>query len=375
MKFYVFVILACLTLMTCSKDDSSDDSQKLTITGKFLAPNSNDPISGAHVRAYANGEIKSQTTTNPKGEFALPINQGDYNLVINKGKFKVEQNINVDRSVDLDSLVFNTLPNIAVVTGYYDNIESVLYSIGLFDPVSGEPLFDIIEGNQGVSRNSIQHNKHRHHGSLERNTNSNPLLLPNVSYNFGDLMDDPELMATYDIVFLNCGVSDVLESDSGVLENYVSNGGILYATDWASGYLDAITNSGANYITPYVPEKSGTSTSTVATILSEDLDEWLLQNFNISIDETVLIDDFLYSWQVIDSYDPNTAVAWLNGPVTYRDGSNIEISENKDLAFTFLHGDGAVLYSSFHTENNSVEEVTDVERVMQYLVFEMSDIE
>jgi hypothetical protein len=40
-----------------------------------------------------------------------------------------------------------TLPNIAVVTGEYDNIESVLYSIGLFNPITGAPLFDIIDGN------------------------------------------------------------------------------------------------------------------------------------------------------------------------------------------------------------------------------------
>lgn len=160
-----------------------------------------------------------------------------------------------------------------------------------------------------------------------------------------------------------------------VFFNYVMNGGILYATDWASSYLDAITNSGTDYLTPLTPEKSGVSTRTVATILDGDLCAWLLVNFGISINDTVEIDDFLISWQVIDSYDSNTTISWLNGPVIYWDETNTEISENKDLAFTILHGDGAVFYSSFHTENNLIDEFSDVDRIMRFLVFEMSDID
>ncbi|MFT5847033.1 hypothetical protein [Psychroserpens sp.] len=98
-------------------------------------------------------------------------------------------------------------------------------------------------------------------------------------------------------------------------------------------------------------------------------------NFGISINNTVEIDDFLASWQVIDSYDSNTTISWLNGPVTYWDDTNTEISGNKDLAFTFLHGDGAVFYSSFHSENNEIEDFSDVDRIMQFLVFEILDID
>lgn len=373
MKPSLLALLVVFTLFSCSKDDNNQaNDEQFTVSGKFLAPNSADPISRAKVKAYSNSELKAETTTDVQGRFSIMLSEGDYELILSKGQFKTEKQITIESDAVLENYRVETLPNIAVVTGYYDNIESVLYSIGLFDSATGEPLFDIIEGNDGVSR--LNHSRHHGNGSLNR-TEPNPFLDPNVDFNFGDLMDDPSILEAYDIVFLNCGVSEALVEDSDVLANYVNNGGILYATDWASGYLDAITNSGANYLTPYIPEKSGISTSTVATILEGDLSEWLLVNFGISIDDTVEIDDFLNSWQVIDSYDPSTTISWLNGPVTYWDDTNTEISENKDLAFTFLHGEGAVLYSSFHTENSEVEDFTQVDRIMQYMVFEMSDID
>ncbi|WP_262627050.1 hypothetical protein [Winogradskyella tangerina] len=39
-----------------------------------------------------------------------------------------------------------------------------------------------------------------------------------------------------------------------------------------------------------------------------------------------------------------------------------------------MHGNGGVLYSSFHTENNVAEAIT-VERLMQYMVFELAAME
>lgn len=375
MKSIALSLLIVFTLFSCSKNESSSNENQYEITGKFLAPNNLDPVSGAQVRAYQNGQQQSQTITDAQGNFVIELNAGDYNLVINKGKFKTERTVAVDRSFNLDSLLIDSFPTIAVVTGSFDNIESVLYSIGLFNPVTQQPLFDIVDGSGALDRQAIgNENTGHHHGGLERNSN-NPLLQPNVDFSFEDMITDQAVLEDYDIVFLNCGLSESLANQSDVFETYVSNGGILYATDWAASYLDAITNSGSDYLTPYLPAKSGSSTSTVATILNGELSDWLLLNYGISIDDTVLIDDFLPSWQVIDSFDRATTISWLNGPVSYWDADNNEISEDKDLAFTFLHGEGGVFYSSFHTENSEIEDVTSVERVMQFLVFEMSDLQ
>ncbi len=377
MKSNYLLFLIVLTLCSCSNNETLVlEEVQFTLTGKFVAPNGLDPISNAKARVYLNTELKAEALTDSQGNYTLAVPQGDFTLVLNKGKFKTEKQITITSDATLETFQVETFPTIGVVTGYYDNIESVLYDIGLVNPITQTPLFDIIEGKDLSGRHAnTKHQQHTAHGAGLNRSQQNPLLDPNVSYHFGDLMADPALMATYDIIFLNCGLSEVLEDTSSVLADYVSNGGVLYTTDWAAGYLDAITNSGANYLTPYTPEKSGISTTTTATILNDDLSAWLLLNFNISINNTVEIHDFLNSWQVIDSHDANTTISWLNGPVTYRDDMNVDISENKDLAFTFLHGNGAVFYSSFHTENNQVDDFSDVDRIMQFLVFEMSVVE
>ena len=195
----------------------------------------------------------------------------------------------------------------------------------------------------------------------------------NVNFSYQDMLENPDILDNYDIIFINCGINTGNLDGGQNLYNYVDNGGYLYATDWASGYLDSITNSGADYLTFLDPEKSGISITTNATILSGDLNAWLLLNFGITIDDNIEINEFLSSWQVVDSYDSNTCISWLNGPVTYNTNAG-NVTANKDLAFTFAIGSGAVFYSSFHTENTD-QGFSDVDRIMEYLVFEMSDIE
>ena len=67
-------------------------------------------------------------------------------------------------------------------------------------------------------------------------------------------------------------------------------------------------------------------------------------------------------------------MSWLNGPAEQWDDTNLETSEDKDLAFKFSNGEGGVFYSSFYTYNNDVENITDIERIIQFLVFEMPDL-
>ncbi|MAB47976.1 MAG: hypothetical protein CMC05_05030 [Flavobacteriaceae bacterium] len=81
-----------------------------------------------------------------------------------------------------------------------------------------------------------------------------------------------------------------------------------------------------------------------------------------------IIDEFLSSWQVVDTYDFSTVLPWLYVPVEY-DG----ISESKYLVYIFLHEHGGVLCSSFHAEKNT-SDATTVECLMQYMVFELADM-
>lgn len=372
MKKSITLLFALLLIFACSKDSSDNEpSGDYSISGKFVTPNGLDAVSKASVKLYKDNDLVQETFTDSEGGFTLSaLAKDSYELSISKGEFRTSTSVTladlIDAfTLDLDSIPIEQLPSIAVVTGSFDHIEEVLYNIGLVDPETQEPLFDIIDGNDISGRNPSH--AHRHNTNVEHRMN--PMLEPNVDFGFGEFIESPTLLANYDIIFLNCGLSESKQEFSNNITDFVNNGGLLYATDWAFKYLSDITNDGAQYLSFYDPYKSGTSLSTDAQILNPDLIDWISQNFDIEVpNNTVTIDEFLSSWQVVDTYDTNTVLPWLYGPIEY-DG----VSEDKHLAYTFLHGDGGVLYSSFHTENNT-SDATTVERLMQYMVFELADM-
>ncbi|MBC8757670.1 carboxypeptidase regulatory-like domain-containing protein [Kordia sp. YSTF-M3] len=376
----ILILLAISFFTSCEKDSESAPLAESSVSGKFLAPNDLDPIVNGIITASKDGTIVSETISGIDGSFTLTnLQAGTYELALQKGLFSSARTVEVaeDDDITLPNIPIEVFPRIGVVTGSYDNIESVLYDIGLVNPFTQEPLFDIIQGT-GLLRPSGNAGHHGHnHGNdpgiflPENSTN----LQPNVAYTFADLVASPTLLAQYDILFLNCGLNEGYTEFNGNIFDYVNNGGILYATDWAFKYVEGITGNGQQYIDFLDEEKSGQSVSTNATIFDPNLIAWLQVNFNITIDnnDTVLLDEFLPAWQVVDSANDATVISWFNGPVTYRDVAGTEITENKDLAFTFIVGNGGVFYSSFHTENHD-DGFSTVDRLLEYLVFELSSL-
>lgn len=381
MKIYqiTLIFLFVLCILSCEKDTDAAPLAESSISGKFFAPNTIDPIVNGKITASKDGTIVSETRSAADGSFVLSnLTAGEYEILLTKGLFSASKTITVaeDDDIQIPNIPIDVFPKIGVVTGAYDHIESVLYDIGLVNPITQEPLFDIIQG-IGVGRsgvNSTYHGTHHGHdsGMFEPENTSN--LQPNVSFTFADLIASPTMLAEYDILFLNCGLSESFTNYNDNIVQYVTNGGILYATDWAFKYVQGISD-GPNYIDFYDAEKSGRSTSTEATIFDPDLIAWLQVNFGITLaaDDTILLDEFLPGWQVVESANDATVVSWFNGPVTYRDTTGTEITAHKDLAFTFLVGDGGVFYSSFHTENHD-DDFSTVDRLLEYLVFELSSL-
>jgi hypothetical protein len=335
MKKSITLLLILIFTYSCSKDSSDNLSGKLSLSGKFVTPNGIDAVAKASVKLYDGSTLVKESVTDSKGEFTLnKLTPGEYDLKISKGLFKASRTVtleDIDDIIDfvLENIVITDIPNIAVVTGNYDNIETVLYDIGLVDPLTQEPLFDIIDG-QDISGRSHENG---HHHSDVANRPFNPQLNPNTDFGFGEFIQSPELLSNYDIIFLNCGLSEDRTQFSNNLNEYVSNGGLLYSTDYAFVYLDDITNNGEDYIDFYEPHRTGSSLSTEAEIFNPELLDWLTLNFDITItNNTVTIDQFLADWQVVDTYDVETTIPWLNGIVNYNG-----ITESKYLAYTFLH--------------------------------------
>ena len=374
--------IAIFLIFSCSNesiDESLINSNPFNIFGKIIAPNGIDPISEGKISVISNNTIVQEIFSDSRGNFSFFLNYGNYDLVISKGLFKTESSISLSENsdsfnFDLGDISFDQFPSIGVVTGYYDNIESILYDIGLVNPIDGTPLFDIIDGiNFNRNSNEIYNHNHGNHRIIE-NTSKTTDLDPNVDFNFSELLNNVSLLNQYDVLFLNCGLNTDEAETNESLYNFVNNGGILYATDWTYPFLEKFNVlSGTEYLTFQQPYKSGQSLSTEATILSSELNDWLSINFDLTIDNTVIIDEFLNAWQVVDDYNTSSVIAWLEGYVEYNDENGELVGDNKELAFTFLLGDGGVFYSSFHTENNE-DGFSCVDRVMEYMIFELSTL-
>ena len=376
---YFIAIFLIFSWSNESVDEGLINSNPFNVFGKIIAPNGIDPISEGKISVISNNTIVQEIFSDSRGNFSFFLNYGNYDLVISKGLFKTESSISLSENsdsfnFDLGDISFDQFPSIGVVTGYYDNIESILYDIGLVNPIDGTPLFDIIDGiNFSRNSNEIYNHNHGNHRIIE-NTSKTTDLDPNVDFNFSELLNNVSLLNQYDVLFLNCGLNTDEAETNESLYNFVNNGGILYATDWTYPFLEKFNVlSGTEYLTFQQPYKSGQSLSTEATILSSELNDWLSINFDLTIDNTVIIDEFLNAWQVVDDYNTSSVVAWLEGYVEYNDENGELVGDNKELAFTFLLGDGGVFYSSFHTENNE-DGFSCVDRVMEYMIFELSTL-
>ena len=378
----ILYFIAIFLIFSCSNesiDESLINSNPFNVFGKIIAPNGIDPISEGKISVISNNTIVQEVFSDSRGNFSFFLNYGNYDLVISKGLFKTESSISLSENsdlfnFDLGDISFDQFPSIGVVTGYYDNIESILYDIGLVNPIDGTPLFDIIDGiDFNRNSNEIYNRNHGNHRVI-KNTSKTTGLEPNVDFNFSDLLNNVSLLNQYDVLFLNCGLNTDEAETNESLYNFVNNGGILYATDWTYPFLEKFNVlSGTEYLTFQQPYKSGQSLSTEATILSSELNDWLSINFDLTIDNTVIIDEFLNAWQVVDDYNTSSVIAWLEGYVEYNDENGELVGDNKELAFTFLLGNGGVFYSSFHTENNE-DGFSCVDRVMEYMIFELSSL-
>src|SRR5690606_32573709 len=97
-----------------------------------------------------------------------------------------------DYDLQLTEGELDIFPSIAVVTGSYDNIEQVLVGIGVVNPLTNEPAFDIINGSSSGNRAA------HFHGPRDGQVAGRSTSLPsNVDFNFNDLLHDSDLLDNY----------------------------------------------------------------------------------------------------------------------------------------------------------------------------------
>lgn len=271
-----FILAFSLLFSSCKKDknDNTPTGATGTVSGKVIAANGTTPIPNANVFIDVEGEIYL-ATSNQSGIFTLEAPSGARILNIQTGNgtiFRAQYPIYIENgqttTIPNGTLKLTQAANLAYITGYWDQIESVIID------------------SLGYTADELQ---------------------------VSDL-DNLVTLQNYSGLFLNCGKSGDLDSLKYFnLKQFVLDGGSIYASDYAVEYLTGDGNakfttfhknnnpSKTNCVgdiggfindTTLCTEKIGNTCTVTADVLAADLQSYLGIN-------TVDVTYDLSAWEVI----------------------------------------------------------------------------
>lgn len=301
------------------------------VRGRICAPDGTSWVSGATIQ-ITHAEGLSETLTNGDGWFLLEgVPAGTYDLTVTKGSFStvIEVVIQAAQVTDLpvDECIQQGPTRIAVLSGDYDHIQTILGDLNL--------QYDLLNG-----------------------------IGPVASVNF---LRDPAAMANYDVIFFNCGMNDAwLDHEAEIgnnLREFVTAGGSIYASDWAyyiveSSFRDQNTFHG-NDLEPG-SAKVGEAGSVTANVLSPSMQQLLGST-------TASLNYDLSQWAAM--VDSPLAEVLIEGQYTYRNGPFAGLQTRfAPLASRFDYGNGTVIYTSFHNEQQTT---VDMHLLLQDIVLSL----
>jgi hypothetical protein len=347
---------------------------------------------------------QNAVSTDHKGNFSLPgapIGTTKW-LVIQKGQFRLEQQITVGEDLRALPASMTTLPSendpqngkwiphIALASGFWDHLEGIVGKMGIghvnasgsFDGGSAAGAFDVYSNGGDIDGYSI--------GTL------------------GSLVNNLDTMLQYHVIFIGCSTADNAAqlNNPAVLANirdYVKAGGKLYVTDWSGEWEDNVFPAeiefGADYDTPAAAYDPATDTwnpglfgdadgfpaydPTDAEAVDPDLFQWLdgqMGPTTLGADATIDAAAFsveaaydhirkLHSVEVGTDDQGNQVT---DTPISYIVGTDGEGPGKMPLTVTFEPaGCGRVLYSTYHTTDFDHVGLVPQERVLLYLLLEI----
>ena len=179
------------------------------------------------------------------------------------------------------------------------------------------------------------------------------------------LVGDYAVLSQYDVVFLPCRAFETTYLASTVLQDnlraFVAAGGSLYTSDQSYDLLentfpDKIDFHGDDTVLA-AADRGAIVNALPATVTHPGLESFLGG-------ATVEIHQALETWSVMDSAADDVTV-YLRADAPLLDGT---VVTNSPLIISFAHGDGQVLYSSFHQEPGVS---ADQEAILRFLIFEL----
>lgn len=373
MLHFVTAAAVALLLAACSSGTEAPETRQVEVSGQVLAPGGSDPLAGATVFVSDSlstevlaGQAEEDAScdapdeadaaagwgcTDADGNFSFSAELAGSSalLTVTKGSWHTAMEISVrgsEAAVGTIEMPTEAAPRIAVVTGEYDDMAGVLDRMGLADS------YDLYGGDSFPGSEADW---------LEL---------------FAEDSDtDRPLIFSYDLVFFNCGIyalDDIGEDNWSTLEQFVSEGGSMYATDWAS---ELVTGAFPDYL-EFRPVDGAGMNSLQAQILDSTLADWLsgrtcVDGDCIASGGSLEIGEMLAEWSILDgpqaTPEGESVKIWVEG--------NIGTAADPDivpLTATFRHGAGRVLFTSYHSSPSApTEGFLPQERVLEYLVFEL----
>ena len=348
-------------------------------------------------------------TTDHDGNFSLgSLRPGTYWLVIQKGQFRLEQQVTLtegsralpDADTTLPSVLDlangKTIPHVAVAAGNYDSVQDILGKMGLGTV-----------GTDGGFTSTA--------GELDLYTNGGTDLGMAMG-TLTQLVGDLARLRQYHIVFIPCaGVANVAAlRDQQVLRNlrdYVAAGGKLYVTDWSGEWMDDVfpaplqlgaAMTGGRVDTPAAAYDAATDTWDTALFGDADGDFY-------EVADGQAVDPELVTWlsgQIGPRNDAGGDVGpidplafhvydnwnWVASTTPIRVGTDMAGAPIFDEPRVWVRGSGApaapagkhpltvtfhppgcgrVLYSTYHTAPGTHRGLLPQERVLLYLILEL----
>lgn len=317
--------------------------------GRVCAPNGTTWVSGAQVTILTpTGAF--QTTSNGDGWWQIDgIGPGTYGVVVNKGSFELSYNIEILEG-EVTSEVFDECLSqadlrIAAVVGRWDHVEDVLTGLGL--------QITTYEGNTWPSQQQ-------------------PIaadVLATRHAEVTDLLTNPTRLAQYDVLFLNCGISEAWASSdqalvAQTLSDFVEAGGSIYASDWSYFAIEAAFPGMISFLnddTIVGAARFGRKANVSGIIVDPTMATLLGSNqANIAYD--------LNEWVVMESVDPSVEVL-VEG--AFRQGANdgSAVATTGPLSVRFFPGQGRVIYTTFH--NEGVATTPDMHAMLEDIVLSL----
>ena len=358
-----------------------------SITGKVYAPNGIDPVAGASVgiplvlakpsktvrceTCVVAGKYSAHTYAKADGSFTLTSipNGGTFNVSIQKGHFRRIVKVTIPKcgkltmKKDQTTLPgkkaqysqWDSIPNIAVVTGAWDKMEKVLDKLGVQEKV----IFNGKDWGTGT-------------------------------YSMQALLQNLGRMKQHHIILINCGTKfETMVASAGAvranIREYVKAGGRLLVTDFSYDYVEQVFpefidfegSEGTSGTMPEAPNAAEMGTADLiiqAEIKDAQMKSWLkLPEIKALLTNgKVKVVGFMTGWAVQKEVNLKTTTkVWVTGPAMWIGGKGDRpLTASYYFQDTDKKGCGRVIFSSYHTYGSG-KDLLPQERILEYLMLEI----